>query len=201
MQNERTFIAVKPEAIQKHLIGEIITRFEKRGLKLVGIKLAKATTERIAAHYSEDNDWEVTGTRTLAGYEAQGKTTEGTPVEGKNALEVGMWVRDKLMQSLVGKTVVAMVWQGPHAVQLGRRIVGHTNPLQAEPGTIRGDFSVDSYELGDAMERPVRNFVHASGEVDEAQREIAVWFDEDELVDYPLLTEEVYYGDTWGNFA
>ncbi len=192
MKTERTLILIKPESIQRHLIGEFIKRFENRGLKLVGCKLVLGSAQLLGEHYAKTNNWEATGQKALTGYELAGHKLD------KSALELGLEVRDKLMQAFAGRPVLAMVWQGPHAVALGRKTVGSTNPLDADVGTIRGDYSVDSYFLSDKVGRPVQNLVHASSDIEEAKREIQVWFRADELVDYPLVCDEVLYGDEWG---
>lgn len=198
MKKERTLILFKPETIQRHLIGEFMQRFERRGLKLVACKLVLATSKLVGEHYAETNDWEGTGNKTLKGYEQTGVDVSLTPSAGKTPLEIGLWIRQKLINALQGRVLLALIWQGAHAVALGRKIVGATNPLQADVGSIRGDYSVDSYLLGDTLERPVQNLVHASSSVDEAEREIKVWFKENEIIDYPLVCDEIFYGDHWG---
>jgi len=192
-QGERTFISVKPEGIQRRFVGEVITRLERRGLKLVACKLTVATREKMERLYPDDLAWyESVGQKTLAGYQKRGKIDSRSPVE------IGKWVREKLIKDFVGRTVLAMVWQGAHAVELGRKTVGATNALEAEPGTVRGDFCPDSYMLADSQERPVRTLVHASGSIEEAEKDIGVWFLPEEIVSYPLVEEEVLYGNDWG---
>jgi nucleoside-diphosphate kinase len=193
MTKERTFIAIKSESIQRHLMGEIITRFERRGLKLVGMKMMVATREIIGKHYPDKDSWLIpTGEKTLAGYEKKGIKIDKTPKE------LAYEIRQNLIDYFADRPLVAMVWEGAHAVQIGRKTVGSTNPLEAVPGTIRGDFTVDSYELADKAGRNVRTMVHASGAVSEAEEEIALWFDKDELIDYDMITGEVMYRDNWG---
>ncbi|MDP2874304.1 MAG: nucleoside-diphosphate kinase [bacterium] len=192
-QDERTFTSVKSEGIQRRLIGEVIHRFERRGLKLVACKLAIATREKVEKLYPDDEAWyENCGRKTLEGYQKRGK------IDNRSPREIGIWVRGKLIKELVGRPILAMVWQGAHAVELGRKTVGITNALEAAPGTIRGDFSTDSYMLADLQERPVRTIVHASGSKEEAEKDISIWFGEEEIVTYPLLEEEILYGDGWG---
>jgi len=192
-QEERTFVSVKAEGIQRRLIGEVIHRFERRGLKLIACKLVIATREQVEQLYPDDSAWyENCGRKTLEGYQKRGK------VDNRSPREIGVWVRNKLIRELVGRPILAMVWQGAHAVELGRKTVGITNALEAPPGTIRGDFSTDSYLLADAQERPVRTIVHASGSIEEAEKDLSVWFDAEEITGYPLLEEEVLYGDSWG---
>lgn len=193
MIKERTFIAIKAEGIQRHLIGEIITRFERRGLKLVGLKMVVATEELVGQHYPDSDEWYIeNGTKTLAGYKARGIEIN------KTAKELAMVTRQRLVDHFLDRPIVCMVWEGAHAVQLGRKTVGATNPLDAVPGTIRGDFTTDSYQLADDAERVVRTIVHASGAVSEAETEIAIWFKPEELIDYDMVSAEIMYGNDWG---
>ncbi|PIS20928.1 nucleoside-diphosphate kinase [candidate division WWE3 bacterium CG08_land_8_20_14_0_20_43_13] len=193
---ERTFIAVKPDGIQRQLIGEIIGRFERRGLKMIGCKLLVRTEEQLARQYPNKESWLVPlGTRTLAGYADKGIKVDKTPIE------IGQDIRQKLINGLAGKPFLAMVWEGAHAVELGRKTVGATNPLAAVPGTIRGDFSVESYFLSDQLGHPARNLVHASGDLEEAKSDISIYFKESELIDYPFVLDEVLYGNEGGRVA
>lgn len=192
-KHERTFIAIKPDGIQRHLMGEIIKRFENRGLKLVAAKLIAPTKETVLEQYPDDEEWYVSlGTRTIAGYEERGVKIDKTPVE------IGKMIREQLVDYISDRPVLAQVWEGPHAVELGRKTAGHTNPLKADVGSIRGDFSMESYFLADEMERAVQNIIHASGSPEEAEKEIKIWFKDNEILDYHLLTSEVTLGKDWG---
>lgn len=193
MTKERTFIALKPEAIQRHLAGEIIGRFEKKGLKLVAMKLIAPTKEMIGQHYADDDGWyEDLGQKAIIGYKARGIEVKETPIE------IGKKVRQDLIEYMSDRPVLAMVWEGAHAVELGRKTVGATNPLSAETGTIRGDYSQESYQLSDKLGRPIQNLIHASGKVDEAEREIALWFTPEELLDYELVFSQIMHSKDWG---
>ncbi|MEI6144667.1 MAG: nucleoside-diphosphate kinase, partial [Candidatus Berkelbacteria bacterium] len=90
------------------------------------------------------------------------------------------------------------IWEGPHAIALGRKTAGATNPLVADIGSIRGDYSHDSYEVSDQTHRAIQTLVHASGSVDEAEDEIKIWFKPEEILDYDLVSETVFYGNDWG---
>jgi len=190
---ERTVIAVKPEAIQRGLIGELISKFEKRGLKMIACKMTAPGADVIGQHYADDEDWYVSsGTKTRANYEAKGE---------KNLLEpreYGVMTREKLLESLRDRPIIMMIWEGPHAVALGRKTAGATNPLIADIGSIRGDYSHDSYEVSDDTGRAIQTLVHASGATDEAEREIEIWFRPEEILDYDMVLEEVFYGKDWG---
>lgn len=193
MKKERTFIAVKPDGIQRHLIGEIIKRFENRGLKLVAAKMIAPSKELVLKHYPDDENWYLSlGTRTLEGYKERGIKID------KTALEIGRMIRQQLIDYVAGRPVLAMVWEGPHAVELGRKTAGHTNPLKADVGSIRGDYSMESYFLADEMQRAIQNLIHTSGSPEEAEKEISLWFKDKEILDYDLLSAGVTLTMAWG---
>jgi len=193
MKKERTVIFIKPESIQRHLIGEFISKFEKRGLKLVAAKLIAPTEEQIGNHYPDDDAWYIpTGTKTLEGYKARGIDP------GKSAIDLAKEVRQRLVDHFANRPLLLMVWEGPHAVALGRKTAGSTNPLTADIGSIRGDYSFESYEFSDKQERAVFTLVHASGTTEEAENEIKIWFKPEEILDYDLAMDAVFYSKDWG---
>ena len=108
-------------------------------------------------------------------------------------LVLGDKVIDALQKYMTGGPVIAMVWQGAHAVKIVRKVTGGTEPLTSDVGTIRGDFVLDSYQMADTDGRAVRNLIHASGSVDEAGSEIKHWFKKDELINYRLVQEQILY--------
>lgn len=190
---ERTLIAIKPESIQRHLIGEFIIKFEHRGLKLIACKLVAPTKEQVEKHYPDDEAWYVSsGTKTFNNYKERGIDPGMTPIE------LAKRTRQRLVEHLTDRPLLLMVWQGPHAVALGRKTAGATNPLIADIGSIRGDYSLESYELADDIERAIHTLVHASGSTKEAEEEIAIWFEKDEILEYDLITESVFYKKDWG---
>ncbi|TSC93448.1 MAG: nucleoside-diphosphate kinase [Candidatus Berkelbacteria bacterium Athens1014_28] len=190
---ERTMIAIKSESIQRHLIGEFISKFEKRGLKMVACKLIAPNSEFIGKHYADDEEWYLSsGTKTRENYASKGEKNLLEPIE------YGKLTREKLMDSLRDRPILAMIWEGPHAVALGRKTAGATNPLSADIGSIRGDYSSDSYEMSDETGRAIQSLVHASGSVEEAEREIALWFSPSEIINYDLVMEDVFYTKEWG---
>lgn len=193
MKRERTVIFIKPESIQRHLIGEFISKFEKRALKLVAAKLIAPTEEQIGNHYPDDDAWYIpTGTKTLEGYKARGIDP------GKSAIELAKEVRQRLVDHFANRPLLLMIWEGPHAVALGRKTAGSTNPLTADIGSIRGDYSFESYEFSDKQERAVFTLVHASGTPEEAENEIKIWFKPEEVLDYDLAMDAVFYSKDWG---
>jgi len=188
-KHERTLVIVKPDGIQRSLIGEIIKRYEQSGLKLVGLKMMVPTAELVEKHYLVDPEWRVkTGLKTIESYRKKGKTP---PSEDPRALtEI---ILNNLKKYMTKGPVVAMVWEGIHAVGIVCKVTGITEPLTSSMGTIRGDFTIDSYEVSDVDGRAVRNLVHASGSQDEAEKEIALWFNPDELINYRLINEAILY--------
>ncbi len=188
-KNERTLVVVKPDGIQRNLIGEIIKRYEQSGLKLIGIKMMVPTAEFVEQHYTVDPEWRVkTGMKTIESYKKKGKQP---PSEDPTVI-TGI-ILANLKKYLSAGPVVAMVWQGMHAVGIVRKITGGTEPLTSDVGTIRGDYTIDSYQVSDVDGRAVRNLIHASGSSEEADKEIALWFSANELHDYRLMNEAMIY--------
>jgi nucleoside-diphosphate kinase len=147
---ERTYVMVKPDGVQRGLVGEIIARFEKRGYKLLALKLTSPSKQHLESHYAD--------------------------------LSSRKFFPDLIAYMLMGP-VVAMVWQGTSAVSTGRKIVGATNPLDSAPGTIRGDFCI---ETG-------RNIIHASDTVENAEKEIKLWFTDSEIQSWSKVDEKWVY--------
>ena len=186
---ERTLVLIKPDGIQRALIGEIIMRYERLGLKLVGLKMVVPTPEQVEEHYTLDPQWrQVTGEKTIASYKSRGLTPPS-----EDPLEITAKILKNLKKYLAAGPVVAMVWEGAHAVELVRKITGGTEPRGAAVGTIRGDFVVDSYIMSDNDDRAVRNLIHGSGSVEEANMEIPHWFKKEEIIDYKVSREDVMY--------
>jgi nucleoside-diphosphate kinase len=192
-KEEQTLILVKGDGVQRGLVGEIITRFERIGLKIKAMKMVWPDKNLINKHYDPSNtEWlENIGKNALKGYEKKGIKVDKTP------LEIGQHVQENLLSMLTAGPVVAVVLQGAHAVEVVRKLVGSTDPLSSAPGTIRGDYSLDSYTMSDTDDRAIRNLIHASGEVDEAKKEIEIWFDSSELNEYIMPYDEVVYDKNW----
>lgn len=189
---EKTLVVLKPDAILRGVGSEILSRFEKAGLKLIGAKMVNVSKELAEKHYPSDrHEWiEQIGHKTLANYkklEADVKKLLGTD----DPKEIGKMARVWLLEYITSGPVLAVVFEGPHAVDLVRKIVGHTLPLDSAPGTIRGDYSYDSSLLANTAKRAIKNLVHASGSLDEADYEIPLWFEPSELVKYKRVDEDV----------
>lgn len=189
IKKEQSLVVIKPDGIQRSLIGEIIQRFERTGLKLVALKMTVPSKELVHKHYTVDPDWRMNnGTKTIKAYMDQGKTP---PTQ--DPMEMSGMTLDKLINYLSAGPAIAMVWQGMHAVSVIRKVTGSTEPRTSDVGTIRGDFTIDSYEVSDIDQRAVRNLIHASGSTQDAEKEIALWFSPEELMSYRLFNEIVLY--------
>lgn len=194
LKHERTLVVIKPDGVQRSLVGEIVGRFEKVGLKLVGMKMIVLTPEFVEKHYTLDPEWcRITGEKTIKGYKDKGLVPPSD-----DPLEITAKVLANLKKYLTSGPVVAMVLQGAHAVGIVRKLVGGTEPLTSDVGTIRGDYVLDSYQMSDTDGRAVRNLIHASGSIKEANDEISHWFREEELLDYKLFQEQVLYNVNMG---
>ena len=148
---ERTFVALKPDAVQRGITGQIIHRLERSGMRLAGMKMVQADDEILEKHYSEHVDKEF--------YKGLKDFMQDGPI-------------------------IAMVWEGVNAVENVRKLVGETAPKEARPGTIRGDFAHMSFAHADDEGKAVKNLIHASGEKDEAEKEVSIWFDDSEMHAY-----------------
>lgn len=174
--NQQTFVFIKPDAMARNLAGEIIARFQRVGLKIVNCKMVWADEKLAKAHYPVTDEWLVkVGNNTLDdctkyGYEAKEVVGSDDPKE------IGHLIHRYNQEMLLSGPVLAMILEGSHAVEVVRKLVGHTVPILAAPGTIRGDYSNDSSIAANSEKRTIYTLVHASGSIEEAEREINLWF-------------------------
>jgi len=188
VKKERSLVILKPDAIQRGLIGEIISRLEKVGLKIVALKITLAKEDQLWAHYNKDDAWfESKGKRTIEDLTKQGMTVD------KEALEYGKDIVRALVKFMTCGPVIPMIIEGNQAVGIVKKIVGGTEPLTSDVGTIRGDLTLDSYELATIDNRAVRNLIHCSDKPEEAEREIKLWFEDKEILNYKLNAERILY--------
>jgi len=175
-KEERTYVMIKPDGVKKGLIGEIISRFERRDLKIVALEMSQPIYDQMDNHYPKKEEWITRlGEKTKATYEKYGYdliADFGTDDTSKIGPEVRKWVIDFMMSA----PVVKMIVQGVHAVDVVRKIAGDTMPYKAAVGTIRGDFSIDSPAIANKEKRSVMNIVHCSETPEEAEHEIKHWF-------------------------
>lgn len=158
---EKTLVLIKPDGVERGLVGEIMSRFEKRGLKIVGLKMVRVNKELAMKHYTDD----ITKRR-------------------------GKKVRKVLLDFVIDNHIVAICLEGADAVENVRKMVGETEPKSALPGTIRGDFSHISYNYADKVGKAIPNLVHASANVEEANQEISLWFAQEELFSYDSVHDK-----------
>ncbi len=187
-KKERTLVIIKPDGVQRSLVGEIISRFERVGLKMTAMKMVVAKPEQCWEHYHKDDEWFlVKGTQLV-----ENLKNAGLPVE-KEAIEYGRDIIGVLVKYMTASPVVVMVLEGNIATAVVTKLVGGTEPTTADIGTIRGDYAIDSYQIANQDNRGVRNLMHCSENPEEAEREIKIWFTEDEIIKYRLIHEQMLY--------
>lgn len=161
---ERTLVLIKPDGVQRCIVGKILQRFEDAGLKIVGMKMKYVDKTFAAKHYTEDI-----------------------------AIRRGEHVRELLLDFLSSGPVVALVLEGVNAIENVRKMVGETQPLKAAPGTIRGDFTHVSYAYADEKKLAIKNVIHASADEKDAKAEVSLWFTDDELHSYKTVHDAHVY--------
>lgn len=189
---ERSLVLMKSDAVLRGVVGEILHRFERAGLKMVAVKLIQADDALASKHYPVSDSWrKIVGERTLEDckkYDIDVIENMGTD----DPIELGEIVRKWNEDYLKSGPVLAIVFEGIHAVERIRSLVGNTVPVKAAPGTIRGDFSLDSAIAGNRRKRAIYNLIHSSGSVEEADVEIKLWFKASEFVTYRRVHEDFY---------
>lgn len=187
-KKERTLVIVKPDGVQRALLGAIISRFERTGLKFIAMKFLVPKAEQCWAHYNKDEEWFLKkGERVV-----NERKAHGLPIE-KEMIEYGKDIIQANVDFFTSGPVSAFIIEGNQAVAIVKKIVGGTEPTTSDVGTIRGDFTVDSCALSSLDNRAVRNLVHCSDSPEEAEREIPIWFGKDELITYRLVGEQILY--------
>ncbi len=188
---ERSLVLLKTDAVQRSLVGEIIKRFEQTGLKISGMKMLDATEEQLLDHYNKDDEWYTT--------KGQGIVEDlkklGKPVD-KEAIEYGKDIIRTVVKYMQESPIVAI--EGNQATSVVTKIVGTTEPTTSDVGTIRGDYTLDSFAHATYEDRAVRNLVHQSESPEEAEREIKIWFDDSEIMDYTTAQERILYDANLG---
>jgi nucleoside-diphosphate kinase len=185
MEMERALILFKPDAIQRGIVGEILSRFEKVGLKIIALKMLDAKEEQLAKHYFKDDEWLV---RKGEGV----KKNKGYP-ENYDAKKAGQEIVEGLIKDLQLCPIIAMVLEGHNAIHTVRRLVGPTNANEAAPGTIRGDYIHDTYDLANVSNRPIITIIHATDDPKDSQKEIDIWFNPSEVHSYEKADEKIHY--------
>lgn len=194
IKHQRTFCMIKPDGVMRGLVGEIVHRLEKAGLKIVAMKMMVPDEQRVKDHYPTSDERWITrlGSKAKSGLEGlplTAKEVYGTDDEktlGENALK-------GLIQYMQSGPVVAMVVEGIQAIDMVRKLAGPTLPFKAEMGTIRGDFSVDNPIVANVEGRSIHNLFHASENTEEAEHEIKLWFAGEVICDYSLGADDIMY--------
>lgn len=181
---EYTVVLIKPDAVRRGIVGDIIARFERVGLKIAAAKLVWVDKTHVGKHYKNDRDYLTSvGKKTLENYKKYG-IDPNESLGTKDPVEIGRRVREWNMEFLSSGPVFALLLEGPGSISAVRKIVGHTFPAEAIPGTIRGDYSIDSSYYANLEARTVKNLIHASGSKEEAEFERKLWFKEEEIYEY-----------------
>lgn len=191
---ERTFCMIKPDGVKRGLIGDIIQRIEKAGLKIVAMQMVYATEDQVKKHYPmSDEAWvERLGHKGISSFD--NLDAEASEVLGTSDVAViGRGVADSLVDYMTSGPVVTIVVEGIQAIEMIRKLAGNTLPFKADVGTIRGDYSVDSPVIANVEGRSIHNLFHASETLKEAENEIALWFEGYDIPSYDLGSEAIMY--------
>ncbi len=174
--HQRTFAMIKPDGVKRGLVGEILSTFERAGLKITKLEMRRPTENIVQQHYPSSEEWfKTAGGKAIQGYKEAGLNILDD-LGTDDPLTIGRTIKKRLVEFLCSGDVVIMVIEGNLAISNVRRLCGNTLPTHADPASIRGRYSIDSPDLSFAEKRPVLNLVHASGDLEEAEFEINLWF-------------------------
>jgi len=194
LSKQRTLVIFKPDVVQRQIIGEILTRFEKKGFKIVGLKMVWPTEELVKKHYTDDESYLIqVGKKSLKSAQDRGE-----PMKEKDPYLIGKRIREWSVDYLCCGPVLAIVLEGASVIESVRKMVGKTNPVLADVGTVRADYTPDSYLLSNLQGRTTRTLIHASDSIDSATHEIPLWFSAEEMFEYKTAIEHVLYDAGWG---
>jgi nucleoside-diphosphate kinase len=187
---ERTLLLIKPDVLQRQIVGEILSRFERKGYKITGMKMLNATEAQVGEHYIDEKEYTIeVGNKAKKGAEMRGED-----ISNWDAYKRGLMIRDRNIAYIVSGPIIAMVMEGFGVIGGVRKILGSTSPASGDAGTIRDDYSLDTYFLADTVDRSTRTMIHASDSVEAAERELKIWFDESEICNnYETAAEKIFY--------
>jgi nucleoside-diphosphate kinase len=196
IQNQQTFVFIKPDAVQRSLVGTFIQKFEQAGLKVVASKFMIPEEAKLWTHYNKSDDW----------YTAKGenmvKNLQEKGIEvTKPAIEYGKDIVRSLIDFMTSGPVMAMVLEGNEAVDTVVKLVGSTEPKSSDVGTIRGDYTSDTYKIANLDNRAVRNLMHCSDTPENALTEISIWFEPSEIVKYNNVNDIILYDVSWSHIG
>ncbi|TSC70254.1 MAG: nucleoside-diphosphate kinase [Parcubacteria group bacterium Gr01-1014_46] len=188
-KKERTFVIIKPDAVQRSLVGEIISRLERVGYKLCASKMVVPAEDQLQKHYYKTDEWYMKKGQAIV----DKRIARGLPIE-KEIIEYGKDIIRGTISFMASGPVLAMVWEGNQAIAVIKKMVGTTDPLSSDVGTIRGDYSLDSFSLVEHDNRgTVRNLIHCTDDVAEYEKEVNLWFKPEEVINYRHIQEEMLY--------
>jgi nucleoside-diphosphate kinase len=185
---ERSFVILKPDAVQRSLVGDIVKRFEQVGLKITHLSFRVLDQKRVNEHYGKDDEWYLRKGQGII----ENRKAHNLPVD-KDALEYGKDIIRVVEAYMISGPVVVAVLQGNQAVAVVKKLVGSTEPTTSDVGTIRGDYTLDSYSVAALDDRGIRNLIHCSDSPEEAEREIALWLAPSDMLNYRLVAEQILY--------
>ena len=189
---EQTLVIIKPDAVKRGLIGTITSYLEEIGLKLMAAKMVEPAADVIKKHYPGTESWIIEmGKKTLASFKKSNLEVEKI-IGTDDPYQLGQFVYQRLVKYWQEGPIIVMVWQGPHAITIVRKLRGHTIPSLADQGTIHARYSYDSSVLSAKLDRVVKTFIHASGDKDEAEREIKYWFGKTKFKNYEREVDNLY---------
>lgn len=193
IKQERTLVLMKPDGVKRGLTGEVFQRIERRGLKIVALKMVQVDRSHMEKHFPQSDEWVGglgdKGLKTFAEYNLDPVAILGTG----DRMQIGSNVKESLFAYMTSGPIIAFVVEGIHAIDMVRKIAGHTLPFKAEMGTIRGDYSVDSPAIANVEGRAIHNVMHASENSEEATNEINLWFKPEELHSYKRAEEDIMF--------
>lgn len=196
LAEEKSLLLLKPDVLQRQIVGEILSRFERKGFKIVAMKMLNATKEQVGEHYIDDDAYSIeTGEKAK-----KGAILRGQDVSDWNSLEWGRTIRKRNIAYLTAGPIIAMVLEGNGVIAGVRKILGSTSPADGDVGTIRDDYSFDNYALADVVSRATRTMLHASDSPESAERETKIWFSKNEICsNYETVAEKIFFDAGWDN--
>lgn len=193
MTKQQTLIIFKPDVIQRQITGELITRFERKGFKIVAMKMTWPTCELVGKHYTDDPAYiREVGEKAIVSAKERGEK-----IKSSDPMEIGNQVRQWNIDYLACGPVLCIVLEGANVVEGIRKIVGKSNPVLSDVGTIRADYTPDSFLLANLQGRTTRTMIHASDSPENANREISLWFKKGEIYEYETAVEKILYDSNW----
>lgn len=193
IKQERTLVLVKPDGVMRGLSGEVLSRIEQRGLKIVALKMVQVDRAHLEEHFPSDPEWvKGLGKKTMKTFDEY-KIDPLDHYESGEHAHIGAKVKESLFEYMASGPIVAMVIEGIHAIDMVRKIAGATLPVFADIGSVRGDYSVDSPAVANVEGRAIKNIMHASENNEEATNEISLWFSPKEIHSYKRAAEDTMY--------